>query len=751
MTKSYAKKLAQEGFALIPCKENKAPVERGWSESPRKTPEQVEVLNSYYYGCRCGDNDIECLDVDLKVLTSLKERQDFWNDFLSFCRDNIEDFDKKVVKAKTKGKGYHVIYKTKVKQGNKKLARLKDNKEAIFETRGVGGQFILYNKFEGDNRYHDAQYLTDEERDIIITIAKSYNYEEPEKAETPKVKKHEKRNSTDITPWEDFNNKKSVLDVCGDEFKVVRNTSKSTIIKRHGAESPHSGYIYKDTGLMYLFSTGTQYPAEKPLNPFDVYAIKYHHSNYTEAASKLYKEGYGSRRLEKIEVPEIDKKELERINFPIEIYPKSIQHFIIESSKKLNLSTDYMGCAFLWVMSLVTGNAMVMEVKPGWIEVANLWMAVVGKPGIGKTPSLNQMVNPLRKLNIREQREYQKKKTAFDKYEKMSKEEKEQSEEIKEPKSGQFIVGDVTLEALVQMHEENPNAVGVFKDELAGWIKDMNKYRAGSDLEFWLSSWSGTSISLNRKTSRSAFVDKPFIPVLGGIQPTIFDEFANGENKENGFIDRVLITYPSLEVNDYNTNYIDQKALDWYDDFVVKMKNTIKNDILSFDENDEIYPLKVTFDSDSEKEWVRIFNKLTALQNSPDENEYMKSMLPKQKSYIPRFALLINNCWSFLDEDYNVAKIKKQSILNAEKLSAYFVNMAKLVKQDSFIKHELNKVSKKAETTFGKFEKMYNANPDLNKTVVAEMLDISRTCVYKWIKKIEKSKNKPKTRKNEFK
>lgn len=736
--KTYARKLASEGFALIPCKENKAPLERGWTELPKKTPDEVEQLNSFYYGCRCGDNDIECLDVDLKVLSSLKERQTFWNEFISFCEDNIEDFAKKVCFAKTLKKGYHIIYKTKVKEGNKKLARLEGHDEAIFETRGVGGQFILYGKFEGENKYHDVKYLTDEERMILISICKSYNYQAPELVEQPKIKNYEKQNEAEVSPWEDFNNRKTVLEVCGDEFKVVRNTNKSTIIKRLGAESPHSGYIYKDTGLMYLFSTGTQYPAEKPLNPFMVYAIKHHFGNYSEAASKLYKDGYGTRKVQKIEVPEISQKKISQLDFPIEIYPKTIQHFILESSKKLNLSTDYMGCAFLWVLSLCTGNSMVIEVKPGWREVANVWIAVVGKPGIGKTPSLNQMVNPLRKLNVKEQKEYQKKMTAFKLYEKMSKEEKEQSEEIKEPKSGQFIVGDVTLEALVQMHEENPNAIGVFKDELAGWIKDMNKYRQGSDLEFWLSSWSGTSISLNRKTSRSSFVDKPFIPVLGGIQPGIFDEFANGENKENGFIDRVLITYPSLEVEQYNKNHISQKALDWYYDFVVNMHETIKNRVLSFDENDEISPLIVKFNDESEKEWIRIFNKISDTQNSEDENEYMKSMLPKQKSYIPRFALLLNNCWSFLYDEYEAEVIHKESILRAEMLSEYFVNMAKLVKQDSFVKSELKRVSKKAETTFEKFKTMYLADKELNRTLVAEMLDVSRRTIQNWVNKIDK-------------
>lgn len=742
MTKDYLKKLISIGFSVIPCEESKKPLEKSWTTSENKTAEDVDRLNPYYWGCRAGYNDIECIDVDLKVLPSLPERKEWWDEYLNFLCDNIEDFLNKVVIAKTVKGGYHIIYKTKVKAGNTKIACLQGMRSAIVETRGVGGQFILYGEFLGEREYHHIDYITDEEREILWYISKTYDYKEQSLAEVPKKSEFKKINETDITPWEDFNSKKTAFDIIGDEFTVVRNTSKAYVIKRHGATSPHSGYIFKDSGCMYLFSTGTQYPNEKLLSPFNLYTIKHHNGDYTESTRDLYSQNYGTRRIKKIYLPEIkiDKQDLiSRVVFPIEIFPNEIQHFIIESSKTLGLSIDYMGCAFMWMMSLIVGNSMHIEVKPGWREVATLWIALVGKPGIGKTPSINQMIAPLRALNVKEQREYQKNYQKYTEYASLDKKEKEHREEVQKPKNKQFIVGDVTLEALVDLHEENPNALGIFKDELAGWLKDMNKYRAGSDLEFWLSSWSGSPISLNRKTAKNAFVDKPFIPVLGGIQPSIFEEFSNGSNKENGFVDRILISYPELYVNKYNNNHISQEMLTWYNDFVVMMKQKINKLFLKFNEHDQIEPSIVRFDNESEKEWVRIHDEITDIQNSDTENEYMKSMLPKQKSYIPRFALLINTLWSVLDGDYKQGFIHVESILRAEKLSKYFVNMAKLVKQDAKEKQDLNKVAKDKLTTFDKFKAMYEADPKLNKTVVAEMLDVSRQSIYQWIKKLEEN------------
>jgi hypothetical protein len=742
MNKNYLKKLSTIGYSIIPVGEDKIPI-GSWkkNQTVARTPDEIDTLDAHTYGIVTGFNNLEVIDVDLKIIVGLKDQQEWWNEYVDFLRDNIEDFDDKFVIAKTRNAGFHIIYRCKKIQGNTKIARLEHSKEAILESRGTGGYIFMYDNFHSKLEYHDVQEITERDRDILWSISKTYNYVDPTTAETPNKSEFKPTTELEISPWDDYNSKHTALDVVNDEFKIVRNTNKAYVIKRHGAESPHSGYVFKENGCMYLFSTGTQYPAEKLLSPFSLYAYRYHNGDFTKAGSQLYKDGYGSRLLKKIStkpVPIIPKEDpIIRVQFPIEIFPNEIQNYIIESSKTLGMSIDYMGSAFLWMLSVIIGNSKVIEVKSGWIEIANLWIAVVGKPGIGKTPSLNQMIFPLRELNVKEQKTYQRNYAKFMEYEKMDKKDKMYAEEIQRPISKQFLVGDITLEALVDLHESTQNSIGVFKDELAGWFKDMNKYRAGSDLEFWLSSWNGQSISLNRKTAKSAFVDKPFIPVLGGIQPSVFEEFATGTNKENGFVDRILISYPELKVNKYNNNSISPELIDWYRSFVIKFKETIETMFLRFSDFGEIIPSVAKFNDESNKEWIRIHDEITNSQNSDSENEYMKSMLPKQKSYIPRFALLLNSLWSFFDDDFRSLEINKQSILRAETLSNYYVNMAKLVKQDAKEKTDLRRVSKDANTTFDKFKTMYLANPDLNRTTVGEILEVSRQTVINWVKKIE--------------
>lgn len=728
-------------FSLIAVNDNKKPnhlwkscqtEKMSWSDL------EVELLKVSNFGIVTGFEDLECIDIDLKVFSTAKEQKEFFEEYIGYLKDNILDFEKKIVVYKTKNAGYHLLYKSKRVQGNLKLAKLKGHTEAVIETRGVGGYIFAYPENKASNlSYFNIQYISDDDRDVIMSFSKMYNHIEA----IPEIPKKEK-NATfgDVKPWDDYNEKTNIFDIIGSDFSIVGNHNKKYVIKRNGAQSPHSGYIFKDTGFMYLFSTGTIYPHEKLITPFLAYSYKYHNGNLSEATKEIYKNGFGSRVVIKENEPEekiILKKD--DLVFPLEIYPKSVQNYIIECQETLDSSIDYMGCSLLWLISLSIGNSMVVEVKRGWIENGVVWVAIVGKAGIGKTPSISNIIFPLEKINNKEISNYIKEYEKYEYYNSLSKKEQEEFPEVQKPIKCQFMANDITVEALVDLHQQSDNAVGVFKDELAGWFKDMNKYKQGSDLEFWLSTWSGKAVNLNRLTRAGSFVAKPFVPVLGGIQPSIFNSFYTEENKDNGFIDRMLLSYPELQVEKYNESEMNYETIQWYSDTIVAFFERIKTSLVKRNDDHKIDPVVLKFTNEAKKEWVRIYNDITIIQNDDSENEYMKSMLPKQKSYIPRFALLIHVFNAIGETNYNIQEISKDSILKAEKLSKYFIAMAKKIKIDSVEVQEIKQILKdqKGKTTKEKFEQLYSANKNLNKKEVSEQLGVSLQMIYKYIKQIE--------------
>lgn len=696
----------------------------------KKTRNGKEIEGSVGFGIVTGYNNLECIDIDTKVYPSVSEGKKFFDEFVNFISDYIDDFEKRFVIAKTVNSGYHIIYRCEKVGGNQKLASLKGDNRALIETRGIGGYIYVYDNFVGNLQYEDVQEISIEERDILIGLCKYFDYKEEPVKEEIKVNSFE----SGLTPWQDYDNRNSAIDLLQDEFNILNPLSDRTPLRKKGSKDHLHGYVYRDTGLCYIFSTATIYPPETALSPFKIYAYKYHAGNFSTAASQLYKEGYGDRKVSKIAVerPEILEEE---IIFPIDVFPENIQNYMIQNQETLNHSIDYMGSSFLWLLALIVGNSCKMEVKTGWKESANIWIGLIGKAGLGKTPSISAVTFPIDKKNAFEIKHYQKEYRKYKEYEKLTSKDKKDHEEILEPIRKQFIVNDVTVEALADLHQDNTMGIAAFKDELNGWIKDMNKYKPGSDLEFWLSCWSNKEAILTRKTAKSSFIESPLIPVLGGIQPGIFTQISVEENKDNGFLDRLLVSFPDKEIEYYNDKSIDQSVYDWYEGYINQFYSDIRNHILQINEFGDIDPRIIRFDETGEKEWIRVFNKITKMQNSDKENEYVKSMLSKQKSYIPRFCLLLNCLWAH-DSEKDFHFVDANIVKKAEKLSDYFIIMSQKIKINTLQNNEIKELidSLKGNRIDVIVKKVFEAIPDANKKEVAEILNISRQTIYNYLK-----------------
>jgi hypothetical protein len=180
-----------------------------------------------------------------------------------------------------------------------------------------------------------------------------------------------------------------------------------------------------------------------------------------------------------------------------------------------------------------------------------------------------------------------------------------------------------------------------------------------------------------------------------------------------------------------------QATLEWYESTIIRFYEYVKYTFTEYDQDAEIVVKNAKLTNEAKIEWQRMFNEITLVQNSDDENEYMKSMLPKQKSYIPRFALLLHILDYFMDVDTkDPFMVNKDSMLKAEKLSKYFIQMAKKVKVNSIEHKEIKDViyQSKNKTKREMFIEMYTNNPSIDKKRTAEVLGVSLQMIYKYMK-----------------
>ena len=289
-----------ENFSIIPLKESKAANLWTWGEYQKEkiTEEKLKANFLGYIGIVAGFEDLEVVDVDTKVLATDEEKESFWEDLLGKLRKEVEDFDKKVAIYETISGGYHILYKAKNIEGSKKLSKLEGHKEHVTETKGVGGYVVAYpNRKKGELSYSEIGYITDEERNKIIAISKSYNFEEEAPPEPTRTHKKPFVNvDGGLTTIEHYNEATDVWTLISEDFKKVKGGGKNQNILRIGSKADKSGTIYNDSGFLWLWTPNTIYPQERLLSPFEVYTIKHHHHNKSKAAQELYRLGYGTRQ-----------------------------------------------------------------------------------------------------------------------------------------------------------------------------------------------------------------------------------------------------------------------------------------------------------------------------------------------------------------------------------------------------------------------------------------------------------------------
>ena len=106
-----------------------------------------------------------------------------------------------------------------------------------------------------------------------------------------------------------------------------------------------------------------------------------------------------------------------------------------------------------------------------------------------------------------------------------------------EPRRVRFMMQDVTNEAVHRILSENPRGLILMYDELAGWVKNFNRYNSGSESEFWMSVFNHKVAMSDRKSSQSGvFIRNPFLCVIGTIQPKVLTDLAANNRNANGFI-----------------------------------------------------------------------------------------------------------------------------------------------------------------------------------------------------------------------
>jgi hypothetical protein len=338
-------------------------------------------------------------------------------------------------------------------------------------------------------------------------------------------------------------------------------------------------------------------------------------------------------------------------NYPLTVYPPALQEFILACEPANGIPIEYGAAMALFAASSALGKKRRGRLKQYDSPfMGTFWGAIVGPPNTVKSGTMKLFYSPLVEQDKDSYKHYKLLIDEFRRVEGLSKKERTEEgisiDDLNRPPYKRTTIKDTTWEKLVDCLQDNPEGLTAYRDELAGWIKEMTRYQ-GADMENWLSSWSGDDVTKDRVSSGSVRVDEVSLNVVGGIQPGILHLIGAGAKSANGFIDRMLFVWPDgLKKSEFKNITLDYGLTEKYKRAI----NRIKGLEMPEDEEIGVY----SFTPDALKEYIFFFNEdNTPLCNEAqaDGKSILAGMLGKHDVYLCRFALILHVLkWAYTNE-----------------------------------------------------------------------------------------------------
>ena len=224
----------------------------------------------------------------------------------------------------------------------------------------------------------------------------------------------------------------------------------------------------------------------------------------------------------------------------MEALPEPCRQLVEEAAASIVCPPEFIAVPLLATLGSAIGMSRVIRLKQGGTESAAIYAAIVALPGTKKTPAFKEAAGPAHEKQAAYTREYREAKKAYEEQRTNRRVEDEEDETDAErppkPTLKRTVVEDTTVEALAVVLEDNPRGVLLARDELSAFVRGMDQYKnhRGSDRQFYLSAWSNSAVSVDRKNlEEPIFLARPFVGVVGSIQPGVLPELiANRQGRE---------------------------------------------------------------------------------------------------------------------------------------------------------------------------------------------------------------------------
>lgn len=235
---------------------------------------------------------------------------------------------------------------------------------------------------------------------------------------------------------------------------------------------------------------------------------------------------------------------------PLDALPVKLQDMVLALARQENYSIEYTLASLLIAASTAIGNAVNIRIRGGWISNAALYMILVGRPGMGKTPPLDFAFRPIRKHDAKAIHKF---KEEMERYNEALERQRGKKDDCgtlpPKPILRRVIISDFTPEALMRALDDNKRGVVLYVDEIMGMFNAVNQYSKGQLIEQLLTAFCGKALDVSRCSMPIPIhIEFPFINIVGTMQTIRMHELIDKGYKANGLLDRFLFVYPTSQI-----------------------------------------------------------------------------------------------------------------------------------------------------------------------------------------------------------
>lgn len=358
--------------------------------------------------------------------------------------------------------------------------------------------------------------------------------------------------------------------------------------------------------------------------------------------------------------------------FAPELLPGALRPWIQDIAERVQCPMDYPAVVAMTALGSVVGRQIGIHPKrhDDWLVVPNVWGAIVGRPGVMKSPAMTEALRPLHKLEAearesfeRAAQEHQADVLLAEAASKAAKKQIEAAtkkgdtdaarmhalaaiEEPDAPARKRYTTQDPTVEKLGELLRDNPRGVLVARDELVGWLRGLDKEGHESARAFYLEAWSGTGRYTYDRIGRGTIeIEAATVSLIGGIQPGPLEDYLRatlrGGVGDDGLMQRIqLCVWPDMGRDWKNVDrYPDREAKEAAFELFGRLDD-IDVEVLGADTESDIPALR--FDADAQDVFDDWRGALERRLRDPDSSEpdAFISHLAKFRSLVPSLALM---------------------------------------------------------------------------------------------------------------